>query len=157
RYAIARQQELTAERDYRRGKRALGRNRQERHERRRRSVARWTGMIGRVAPNDIRLDRMPEGNQDPRWLRVMGRLAKAHNAQKAAEAELTAAKKAHEPQPTQSASEAVWKRPVLPEVSAELPKKKTWKREVRSVRRHSLKQRIELQSIDDDMEKGEEW
>ena len=157
RYAIARQQELGAERDYRRGKLALGRDRNERHERRRRSVARWTGTIARVAPNDIRLDRMPENRQDPRWMKVMGRLAKAHNAKKSAEAELTAAKKAHEPQPAQSASEAVWKRPVSPEASTMQPAKKTWKREVRSVRRHSIKQRIEAQSIDDAMEKDEEW
>lgn len=79
RYAIARQQELTAERDYRRGKLALGRDRKERHERRRRSVARWTGMIDLVAPNDIRLDRMPEGKQDPRWLKIMGWLASTTN------------------------------------------------------------------------------
>ena len=90
-------------------------------------------------------------------MKVMGRLAKAHNAKKSAEAELTAAKKAHEPQPAQSASEAVWKRPVSPEASTMQPAKKTWKREVRSVRRHSIKQRIEAQSIDDAMEKDEEW
>tara|TARA_E500000318_G_C3564436_1_gene215007 strand:- start:2771 stop:3391 length:621 start_codon:yes stop_codon:yes gene_type:complete len=36
-------------------------------------------MIDLVAPNDIRLDRMPEGKQDPRWLKIMGWLASTTN------------------------------------------------------------------------------
>ncbi|MEQ8693838.1 MAG: MobQ family relaxase [Gammaproteobacteria bacterium] len=77
RQAVARQQELTAEREYRQAKLAMGRDRQERKERRQRSVARWTAAVGRVAPESIRIDRLPEGRQDRRWGEILRGLAEA--------------------------------------------------------------------------------
>jgi len=82
RYAVARQQELTAERDYRRGKQALGRDRQERKARKQRSMSRWTTALGRVAPESITLDRLPADRRDGRWGRIASWMANAAQAQR---------------------------------------------------------------------------
>lgn len=60
----------------------MGRDRKERLARKRRSVARWTSAIGRIAPQDIRLDRLPEHQRDARWGKVMGWVAKAAEVQR---------------------------------------------------------------------------
>lgn len=77
RYVSARQQELTADRDYRQAKLALGRNRTERKLRRQRSVARWTSAVNRVAPKDMALQRLPEHRSDGNWTKVLGWIGKA--------------------------------------------------------------------------------
>ncbi|NQW11568.1 MAG: MobA/MobL family protein [Alphaproteobacteria bacterium] len=82
RHALVRQRELSAERDYRQAKLALGRDRKERHARKRRSIARWTTAVSRVAPESVTLDRLPEGKLDRRWADVMGWMATAARAQR---------------------------------------------------------------------------
>ncbi|MEQ9087090.1 MAG: MobQ family relaxase [Pontimonas sp.] len=80
--ARSRRREITAERDYRQAKLVLGRDRKERLARRQRSVSRWTSAIDRIAPQDIRLDRLPEHQRDARWGKVMGWVAKAAEVQR---------------------------------------------------------------------------
>ena len=114
RQAIARQQELTAERDFRSAKLSLGRDRQERKERRQRSTARWVAAVGRVAPEDIRLDRLPRQRHDPRWQQIVGWLSKAHAARQSPTVRDRGAARAQEQEQVQVGT--------VPRVEAEQPR-----------------------------------
>lgn len=171
RYVVARQRELTADRDYRQAKLALGRDRKERKIRRQRSVARWKSAIRRVAPDNIAIDRLPEHRRDARWGKILGWIARARLAE---QHQRTMSARDHEPRPDTALkptsaplmsqaseggmtaihsdrpikpsdrSEGVWRRPVAKMPRPEAQPQKTWKREVVMPNRPKRTHRLEI-------------